>query len=293
MGGPRDIMWMVSLEKMLSLKRMQGKYFVESLTRRESESLSTLIKRDIDILKKINEQSRAIVSFSFSSVNDRISAFFEPGVPLPAERLKTISLLRNEGISCGMFLLPVIPFITDTPALIEESVRKAREAGASFIIFGGMTLKEGKQKNYFFNAAEKKYPETVTEYRSIYKENKWGAATGKYYSSINQTFNSIADKYKMPKRLPFELYSDILSENDLVVVILEHIDYSLKLKDEKSPFGYAAYSISQAKEPLSAIRGDLLKLKGIGKVSERIILEILDTGNSSYYNKLLKYNTIE
>ena len=97
----------------------------------------------------------------------------------------------------------------------------------------------------------------------------------------------------MPKRLPLELYSDILDMNDLVVVILEHIDYLLKLKNEKSPFGYAAYSISQVKEPLSAVRGELLKLKGVEKVSEKIILEILDTGNSSYYNKLLKYNTIE
>src|SRR4030066_1759735 len=37
---------------------------------------STLIERDIDILKEINKQSRAIVSFSFSSVDDRISAVF-------------------------------------------------------------------------------------------------------------------------------------------------------------------------------------------------------------------------
>jgi DNA repair photolyase len=69
---------------------------------------STLIKRDIDILKKISEQSRAVVSFSFSSVDDKISAVFEPGVPPPDERLNTISFFKNDGIACGMFLLPVI-----------------------------------------------------------------------------------------------------------------------------------------------------------------------------------------
>ena len=51
---------------------------------------STLVKRDIDIIKKINEQNRAIVSISFSSADDEISAIFEPGVPPPSERLKTI-----------------------------------------------------------------------------------------------------------------------------------------------------------------------------------------------------------
>ncbi|OYD15071.1 hypothetical protein CH333_06600, partial [candidate division WOR-3 bacterium JGI_Cruoil_03_44_89] len=107
---------------------------------------STLIERDIDILKKINEQSRTIVSFSFSSVNDEISAIFEPGVPSPTERLKTLAFFKKEGIACGMFLLPVIPFVTDTPELMEEAVRKAVEVGLDFIIFGGMTLKEGRQK---------------------------------------------------------------------------------------------------------------------------------------------------
>ena len=111
---------------------------------------STLIKRDIDILKKINKKNRAIVSFSFSSVNDEISAIFEPGVPPPSERLKTLTFFKNEGIACGMFLLPVIPFITDTPELMEETIRKASEVGLDFIIFGGMTLKEGRQKDYFF-----------------------------------------------------------------------------------------------------------------------------------------------
>ncbi|GAI28860.1 unnamed protein product, partial [marine sediment metagenome] len=104
---------------------------------------STLIKRDIDILKKINKKDRAIVSFSFSSVNDEISAIFEPGVPPPSERLKTLTFFKNEGIACGMFLLPVIPFITDTPELMEETIRKASEVNLDFIIFGGMTLKEG------------------------------------------------------------------------------------------------------------------------------------------------------
>ncbi|MCK5258497.1 MAG: hypothetical protein KAJ69_03170, partial [Thermoplasmatales archaeon] len=56
---------------------------------------------------------------------------------------------------------------------------------------------------------------------------------------------------------------------------------------KKSPYGYAAYSISQLKEPLSTMNGELQKLKGVGKVTEGIILEILETGRSSYYKKLL------
>jgi len=87
--------------------------------------------------------------------------------------------------------------------------------------------------------------------------------------------------------MPPALYKDILSENDLVVVISEHIDYLLKLEGKASPFGYAAYSISQLQEPLSNIKGELQKLKGVGKTTEGIVLEILETGTSSYYEQLL------
>jgi len=248
---------------------------------------STLVKRDVDILKKISEKNRAIVSFSFSSADDKISAIFEPGVPSPSERLETIEFFKGEGIACGMFLLPVIPFVTDKPNILEETIRLAKDAGVDFIIFGGMTLKDGKQKEYFFETLKKTYPELITEYHHIYRGDKWGQAIGEYYESINQTFSVIAKKYRMPKRIPPALYRDILSENDLVIVILEHIDYLLKLEGKKSPYGYAAYSISKLNEPLSSIKNELRQIKGVGKVTERIILEILNTGNSSYYEKLL------
>jgi len=248
---------------------------------------STLIKRDIDIIKKINRQSRAIVSFSFLSVDDKISAIFEPGVPSPNKRLKTLAFLKDEGIACGMFLLPVTPFITDTLELMERSISKAKDVGLDFIIFGGMTLKEGKQKDYFFNVLNKYNPKLIKKYQDIYKENKWGEATDEYYGLINSRFNKIAKKYKIQKRIPLSLYKDILSENDLVIVILEHIDYLLKLKGKRSPYGHAAYSISQLKQPLTTMKEELQKIKGVGKTTEGIILEILETGSSSYYEKLM------
>jgi len=150
-----------------------------------------------------------------------------------------------------------------------------------------MTLKEGRQKDYFFKTLKKHYPKFIVEYENIYTKNKWGEATGEYYNLINITFNNIAKKYKMPKRIPLNLYKDILGENDLVVIILEHIDYLLKLKGRSSPYGYAAYSISQIKEPLSIMKSELKRIRGVGKVTEKIILEILETGSSSYYKKLL------
>lgn len=91
----------------------------------------------------------------------------------------------------------------------------------------------------------------------------------------------------MPVRMPPVLYRDILGQNGLVVVILEHIDYLLRMQGQRSPFGWAAHSISQVAEPVSQVKGDRRKLRGINKAVERTVLEILETGRSSLHEQLL------
>ena len=249
---------------------------------------STLIKRDIDILDDINRQSRAIVSFSFSSCDDKISKVFEPGVPPPSERLDTIRSFKDKGIACGMFLMPVIPFITDIPEVLENSVAKAKESGVDFIVFSGMTLKPGRQQEHFYKVLDAYNPNLKSDYDVIYPPSVYGGAKEEYYNAISLLFYDFAKKYKIPVRIPLHFFKDILNENDLVTILLEHIDYMLKMRGERSPYGYAAYSVSKLDVPISSIKTSLTSLKGIGNATEKIILEILNTGTSSYYEKLMK-----
>jgi len=247
---------------------------------------STLIERDLELLQRINDHTRVIVSMSFSSVDDTISHLFEPGVPPPSQRRKTPALLSQHGIATGMFLMPVIPFITDTPLLIEQTMKQARDIGVDFIICSGMTLKNGKQKDYFITTLTNQYPRLLVDYNTIYRKDAWGQATPTYYQSLNEAFYTIAKHYHIPLRVPPRLFKDILSENDNVIVHLEHLDYLLKIQGKPSPYGYAAYSISKLSTSLSKMRPRLREIRGVGPTTERIIREILDTGTSSYYDTL-------
>ncbi|UCH03148.1 MAG: radical SAM protein [Candidatus Bathyarchaeota archaeon] len=249
---------------------------------------STLVERDLDLIKENNRQPGAIVSFSFSSVNDEISSRFEPHVPPPSERLNTMTRFKDAGIACGMFLLPVIPFITDTPEMITETLQTAQEIDVDFVIFGSMTLKEGRQKAYFDTVLKTYYPELAPKYSEIYRDDAWGHAISEYHRSINAVFNQAARTYKIPRRIPPALYQDILWENDLVIVLLEHLDYFLQLEGKRSSFGYAAYAISKLNQPLSTMKDKLTTIKGVGEKTEQIILEILETDSSSYYKTLAR-----
>ena len=250
---------------------------------------STLVKRDADILKKINGMSRAIVSFSLSSASEK-STIFEPGVPHPRDRLDAIRFFRGEGIHSGVFLMPVIPFVTDTPDMVENTVRMAKDVGVEFIIFGGMTLKDGKQKDYFMETLKSKYPELVEQYHMIYPGNKWGSATSEYYRLINRRFHLIAKKHRVPTRIPPSLYSDILSPNDLAIVVLEQMDYLLKMEGLHSPYSRAPYAISRMDEPITKMKFKLRTIKGVNAEVENVLKELLETGKCAYLEELLNFS---
>lgn len=248
---------------------------------------SISVERDLDILEKINKVSRVIISMSFSSVDDKISQLFEPGVPLPSKRLEVLKKIKEKGFSIGLFLLPVIPFITDKVELLEDVFREAKRINVDFIVFGGMTLKEGRQKNYFYNILGKYYPNLLVEYENIYHKDPWGSPSKDYIDVLYKTLSVISSEYNIPVRIPPYLYRGLLDENNLVIIILEHIDYLLKLRGRRSPYGYAAYSISKLDKPLSMMKDKLREIKGVGRVTENIILEILETGTSRYYEDML------
>jgi DNA repair photolyase len=250
---------------------------------------STLVERDIDILKNIKTESQAIVSFSFSGVDDEICKIFEPGVPSASERLKTITNFKKQGFPVGVFLMPVIPFITDTSDQLEKSVKSFKDAGVDFIIFGGMTLKNGRQQDHFYKVLKGYNPDLIHRYNLIYKGDKWGGASYEYYKSVNTLFLNLARKYQIPIRIPAEIFNKVIDQNDLVTVILDQLDFIIKQRGEQSPYAYASYSVSRLKEPISEYRNKLTTLSGVGPVTEKIILEILDTGTSKYYEKLMNF----
>jgi DNA repair photolyase len=248
---------------------------------------STLVRRDLDLLERINRRSRALVCFSISSVDERISRIYEPGVPSPAERLETLKCIKARGIPCGLFLLPVIPFVTDTEELIGRALQAATDAEVDYLIFGGMTLKEGRQSSYFLRHLSRHHSEFLAEYRKIYRGDRWGQATGEYYRSLHERFRRIAFKYDLPLRMPPELFNDLLDERDRVVVILEQMDYLFRLRGKSSAYGYAARAVARPAEPIREQLAAGIPLPGISGKARALIEEILATGTAGEYEQLL------
>ena len=187
------------------------------------------VVRHLDLLTAINQERRAIVSFSFSSVNEEISAVVEPGLPGPKKRLEAMARIKAAEISAGMFLMPVIPGLTDTDVEIRRSLEAAVQAGADYVIFGGMTLKPGRQFDHFLGLVHEKWPELDPGYRKIYPGNRWGSALTGYYDKIHRRLAPIAQEMGVPLRIPESLWGDLVSDTERRMILSEHRKYLRRL----------------------------------------------------------------
>lgn len=113
---------------------------------------STLITRDIDLLKKIDaaailpedlkrELNRGVIlSVSVSTMNESISNTLEPGAAAPLKRLEILRALKSEGFLAGVNAMPVLPYISDTKEELEKIIAASKLYGADYILVGGLTL---------------------------------------------------------------------------------------------------------------------------------------------------------
>jgi DNA repair photolyase len=128
---------------------------------------SDLVLRDMDLLQQIN-QVFAIVSFTITTANDTLAAILEPYAPLPSERLRALQTLAENGIRSGVMLMPVLPFLEDTPENITAIVEAAFAHGASYILPAmGLTLRD-RQRDYYLQRLDEHFPGLSEKYQRTY-----------------------------------------------------------------------------------------------------------------------------
>lgn len=113
---------------------------------------SDLIARDVDILQDIKTHSPVIALFSITTANDDLCKKIEPAVASTSKRFAAMKTLAQKGIFCGVLLVPLLPYITDTKDNIIDLCNMAKANGAKFVYtYMGMTLRSGNRQYYYKN----------------------------------------------------------------------------------------------------------------------------------------------
>lgn len=119
---------------------------------------SDLVLRDLDLLLKINEKSKAVVQMTLTTADDDLCSILEPNVCTTSRRVEVLKKLDDAGIPTVVWLCPILPYINDTEENINSIIDYCIEANVKGILcFGmGLTLRDGNRE-YFYSRLDENF----------------------------------------------------------------------------------------------------------------------------------------
>ena len=168
---------------------------------------SDLVLKDLATLQRIN-QVKARVSFTVTTTDEALAARLEPGAPSPTRRLAAMAKLAEAGIETGVVMMPILPFIEDTPENIEAIVLAAAGQGASYILPSfGVTVREG-QREHFYRKLDEQFPGVRQKYERTFGSSYFCPARNS--SHLEKLFMDFCAQHGIQTRLsPYPPKPDI------------------------------------------------------------------------------------
>jgi DNA repair photolyase len=127
----------------------------------------TLLRRDLPLLREAAASVRVSIAMSIAIFDDALQHLIEPGTPTAAARLETVRAATEAGFHVTVFLMPIIPHLTDSIAAIDDALTRIKAAGATRVVYGALHLRPGA-KQWFMQWLEQQHPELVSSYLGLY-----------------------------------------------------------------------------------------------------------------------------
>ena len=130
---------------------------------------STLIVRDIDLISELGSTAGATIAMSVGSLDESVRRLVEPGTPPVRSRLSALSRVASAGIPTGVLVAPILPYLTDAQATLDELVESCAAAGVNHVTGVVLHIRPGIRA-HFWPWLERALPAIYVEYRRLYGE---------------------------------------------------------------------------------------------------------------------------
>jgi DNA repair photolyase len=249
---------------------------------------SKLVLRDLDLLERIGENNWCCIFITITTTDPEIALFLEERVPLPQIRFSVIKAIKatTNHIQAGVCFTPTVPYVSDSDDILKEMVKKTKESGADYILFGGGLSMRDVQARWFLKHLKERYPELLAKYEDLYEfkyspdsyEGKY-MPKGSYLEKIHKKAFALCEKYKLPYRVKRFIPNDFRRINYIIAEKLLNEAYDLQMLGEVwSKKHWAGMNIQNLKESLLAVakRNELQKIRNVNDEIEAFIRENLD-----------------
>ncbi len=132
----------------------------------------TLLRRDVPLLAELSERIHVDLAMSIAVFDPQVQEEVEPGTPSPSARLATVRAARDAGLECSVFLMPVLPYLTDSIAHLDRALEAIAAARASSVSWTALHLKPGVRE-WYLGWLRHHHPEHLAATERVY-------ATGAY-----------------------------------------------------------------------------------------------------------------
>ncbi len=127
----------------------------------------TLLRRDLPLLAEASTSVPVDLAMSIAVLDDELQQSVEPGTPTTTARLATVTAIRDAGLDCTVFMMPILPMLTDGVEHLDHALTRIREAGGTRVLYSALYLKPGV-KEWYLQWLERERPDLVGRYLDLY-----------------------------------------------------------------------------------------------------------------------------
>jgi DNA repair photolyase len=208
----------LGLMRQAALSLLRHRYPASILTK------SALISRDLDLWSGVNAAGGFNLYVSLVYADDGLRKIFEPGASPVGERAATMGAFKAAGCGVGVYAMPLLPWISDTPEAVGRLLDLCRSVGADFVMPGGLTLRPGRQKDFFMGRLRSHFPELVPRYEELYRENRpSGNCILAYRKELYPRLGRAIEEAGFAAEIPHRLYRGRMPLYDELHVLLCHM----------------------------------------------------------------------
>lgn len=135
----------------------------------------TLLRRDLPLLARLSERIPIDLAMSIAVFDPQVQEQVEPGTPTPAARLATVRAARDAGLECSVFLMPVLPYLTDSKAHLDRALEAIADARASSVSWTALHLKPGVRE-WYLAWLGRHHPEHLASTARVYAKGAYADA---------------------------------------------------------------------------------------------------------------------
>lgn len=127
----------------------------------------TLLRRDLPLLQEAAASVPISIAMSIAVFDESLQHSLEPGTPTAHARLATVRAAVDAGFRVTVFLMPILPHMTDSIAALDDALAQIKASGASRVVYGALHLRPGA-KSWFMQWLGRERPDLVSSYLGLY-----------------------------------------------------------------------------------------------------------------------------